>query len=341
MNNFTGIQKELPKISIIIPVYNVEKYLRGCLDSVVSQSLADIEIICVDDGSTDSSPIILEEYAQKDKRVSVFSQKNMHAGVARNLGMKHARGKYLYFMDSDDWLEENALVKMYENAEKEQAEILEFAFYNVTDEKKNPCKWYLNCWSQQPNNLPMEKCYNLGPQVWTKLFLRSFVERNGLQFEEWPAGNDYYFVYCSVTLASSISLSNDMLYNYRINAKGAISRTRGKHIACMVKAMAHIKEELKNRHIWDVNKSAFYRLFAKHMDYEMKQCSKWRYKLKFYAALDFEDLQRLYPALLSKVEYKAGRRIISYFGGVIRKVKSDRSSKYYLFGVQLWHRKKR
>ncbi len=86
------------KLSVIIPLYNAEKYLRQCLDSVISQSLRDIEIICVDDGSTDSSPDILLEYQQRDSRVIVQRQQNLHAGVARNTGMEVARGEYIHFL---------------------------------------------------------------------------------------------------------------------------------------------------------------------------------------------------------------------------------------------------
>ena len=91
------------KVSVIIPVYNTEKYLRQCLDSVVNQTLRDIEIICVDDGSTDGSIEILREYEQKDSRVKMLCQKNQYAGVARNNGLNYASGEYVFFMDSDDY----------------------------------------------------------------------------------------------------------------------------------------------------------------------------------------------------------------------------------------------
>ena len=97
----------MPKVSVIIPVYNVEKYLRECLDSVVNQTLKDIQIILIDDGSTDSSLGICKEYAQKDNRIKIIEQKNQGAGAARNRGMSEAKGDYLYFLDSDDFLELN------------------------------------------------------------------------------------------------------------------------------------------------------------------------------------------------------------------------------------------
>ncbi len=90
------------KISVIIPVYNAEKYLRECLDSIVKQTLQEIEIICIDDGSTDNSLAVLREYERKDERLKIIEQANSGAGVARNAGMKAARGEYLAFMDADD-----------------------------------------------------------------------------------------------------------------------------------------------------------------------------------------------------------------------------------------------
>ncbi|MBE6496077.1 MAG: glycosyltransferase family 2 protein [Methanobrevibacter thaueri] len=101
------------KVSVIVPVYNAERYLSECIESIASQSLDDIEIICVDDGSTDSSPDILRQYADKDSRIKILSQKNSGAGASRNLGLEHVTGEYVYFADSDDYLDLNALEELY------------------------------------------------------------------------------------------------------------------------------------------------------------------------------------------------------------------------------------
>ncbi|MBR6222807.1 MAG: glycosyltransferase family 2 protein [Lachnospiraceae bacterium] len=106
------------KVSVIVPVYDAEKYLEQCLDSIVNQTLKEIEIICVDDGSTDSSMEILNRFKENDPRITVLSQQNLFAGVARNNGKSHARGKYLVFWDSDDYFYETALEKMYSQCER-------------------------------------------------------------------------------------------------------------------------------------------------------------------------------------------------------------------------------
>ena len=112
-----------PQISVIIPVFNVEKFLPQCLDSVTEQNFADIEIICIDDGSTDKSPEILSRYADRDPRIRIISRTNGGLSAARNAGLKIARGKYIFFIDSDDWIEPNTLEKLFATAESTGADL--------------------------------------------------------------------------------------------------------------------------------------------------------------------------------------------------------------------------
>ena len=111
------------KVSVVVPVYNAQAFLEQCLDSILGQTLEEIEIICVDDGSADESGDILEEYRKRDSRVAVYHQKNQYAGVARNLGLRYAKGKYVIFWDSDDFFEKEALELLYKKAEEDQADI--------------------------------------------------------------------------------------------------------------------------------------------------------------------------------------------------------------------------
>ena len=104
-----------PKISVIVPVYNVEEFLKTCLDSVCNQTFEDIEIICINDGSTDSSPDILQAYSKKDSRIKVYNQENKGLGFVRNIGMEYASGDYVYFIDSDDHIALNTLELAYDN----------------------------------------------------------------------------------------------------------------------------------------------------------------------------------------------------------------------------------
>ena len=115
---------QIPKVSVIIPVYNVEAYLRQCLDSVVNQTLRDIEIICVDDGSTDGSRAILEEYSEKDSRFKVIKQNHSNAGACRNAAMAIAKGEYLGFVDADDFCDLTLFEKAYTKAKSDDADVV-------------------------------------------------------------------------------------------------------------------------------------------------------------------------------------------------------------------------
>lgn len=112
-------EKNIPKVSVVIPVYNTENYLKECLNSIMNQTLDEIEIICINDGSKDNSLELLLEAASKDHRISVYTQKNSGLSVTRNRGAELANGKYIYFMDSDDILDKNALYKLFFRAEKD------------------------------------------------------------------------------------------------------------------------------------------------------------------------------------------------------------------------------
>lgn len=121
-------------ISVIIPVYNVEEYLRECVDSVINQTYKNLEIILVDDGSTDSSGRICDEYIEKDERITVIHKKNEGPSKTRNTGLSHANGKYIYFLDSDDYITENALENLVLTAEANQADLVFFDAFSFSDD---------------------------------------------------------------------------------------------------------------------------------------------------------------------------------------------------------------
>ena len=129
------------KVSVIVPVYNVEKYLKDCLNSVINQTLEDIEIICVNDGSTDNSLAILEDYAKKDSRIKIINQKNKGLSGARNTGMKHVQGEYILFLDSDDWLKEDALSELYWSHLDDNLDML---FFQTVDYYEEDGRYELN-----------------------------------------------------------------------------------------------------------------------------------------------------------------------------------------------------
>lgn len=180
---------EKVKISIIVPVYNVEKYLSECLESLVNQTLGDIEIICVNDGSTDGSLKILEEYAQKDARIKIISQENGGLSFARNRGIEQANGEFIAFVDSDDWVDEDFLEKLYNAAVKNDCDI---AASTIIRKRPNAQKYRVHYTEERVFNTLEEKinickipvcCY-----VWNKLYRAELVKSNffkeGVYFED-------------------------------------------------------------------------------------------------------------------------------------------------------------
>ena len=271
-----------PKVSVIIPVYNVEQYLRECLDSVVNQTLKEIEIICVDDGSTDKSLEILKEYAQKDNRITIITQQNLHAGVARNAGLSVAKGEYLHFCDSDDWVEKD----IYTECLKKEADIILFDAFKTDAFLNNKLSWkkeYLNKEKTKDdiNRFEFEKCSG---SPWGKLFKRDFVNNYGLRFQNLKCCNDIYFVKMSLALAKTIEIVDVPLYNWRFNAKGNTSSSRGLYSECVVFFAKQLYASLVKYGLFDKYKDLLYKSCTDAFAYEYSQCifEKRENQLKLY-----------------------------------------------------------
>lgn len=276
------------KVSVIIPIYNTSKYLRQCLDSVIAQTLKEIEIICVDDGSTDECPEILKEYAAKDSRIKLLRQENQFAGTARNYGMTIATGKYFAFWDSDDFFRPKALELMYNQCEKHNADVCICSASHFFDDiqKTLPSTGYLNK-KYMPKQLPFSRKdipdYILNfatAHPWNKLFRREFIEKMGLTFHGTPNGNDIFFVINSIARAERITIVNKPLICYRVNQPrsqfGAVNKTPLNPInnwlltrECLIANNAYPKRSFDNKIIgtliyflhnmrsWDAFKTTF------------------------------------------------------------------------------------
>ena len=192
----------MPEISVIIPVYNVEAYLRECLDSVVNQALRDIEIICVDDGSTDGSAAILKEYAAKDGRIKIVKQANAGAGAARNAGLALAKGEWLSFLDADDVFDGSMLADMVAAGENENADVVA-----CTETKRGDIFRRWRGWA------------------WDKIFRREFVLGHGFEFQNLPVSNDLYFTYGALVQAAKIAVVPRTYVMHR-KRDGSVETTR-------------------------------------------------------------------------------------------------------------------
>lgn len=213
-----------PAISVIVPVYNTSKYLFQCLESILSQSLKDIEVICVDDGSTDKSLEILKEFSNKDSRIQIYCQENKGGGGARNLGISHARGKYLLFLDSDDYFEDLFFETLYSVAERDKSDIT-ICGYKLYDNQTGDIDTHISISElHPPKHSPFKYTDNqryifhsVPLVVWNRLYNREFIMKSNLRFQEILHYNDVFFCHISLLLAERISLVNQAFVYYRVN----------------------------------------------------------------------------------------------------------------------------
>lgn len=240
----------MPLVSVIIPAYNAEDYISQCLSSVLSQTLSDIEVIVVDDGSTDRTASIVEELTHRDGRIRLIRQENQCAGVARNKGMEVAEGKYLYFLDADDWIEPDSLEKLCSSAESLGSDIVvarSEGFDNQTGET-----WLID---YALNGVPFDTLIRPSFYVdrlfqrfmgwpWDKLYRAEFIQSSGLLFQPLRTTNDAYFVFCSLMLAGGVSCVDKVLFHHRANNRKSLEGTRSKSWHCAIEAMWAIAKKI-------------------------------------------------------------------------------------------------
>lgn len=261
-----AFSERAPEISVVIPVYNVEHYLRGCIDSLLAQTFDDFEIIFVDDGSTDASWDILGEYVERDARLQRIRQERKFAGVARNRGMELARGKYLIFLDSDDFFQPEMLADVYAQAERTQADIVVFnaqVFDNKTHEFRQ-VKYYLRPELVKEyevfsaKNMPESIMAFTCDAAWNKLFRREFIMREGLKFQSSHNCNDVFFVRLALCLAERITCIDRVYVNYhkggKINLQSVRNRT---YPFCFVDCIFALRQELISRGLYEQLEQGF------------------------------------------------------------------------------------
>ena len=244
------------KLSIIIPVYNVEEYLSECLESILNQSFKDFEVICINDGSTDNSLEVLRRYSEKDNRIVVIDKKNEGSGIARNAGIDIASGEYLYFVDSDDWLERGCLAKVVKKADELQTDILIFSgqscYKTLKGYKKQnggysanklPKRYFNRVFSSKDIK---KDIFKFPSTAWTKLYKREFFIKNGIKFQNLKAGQDQLPFFHSMILAERIAVYPENLYCYRKNRRGSTTTSKKKKNFSPIYVFYAIEDLLKD-----------------------------------------------------------------------------------------------
>ena len=290
----TVFDKE-PLVSIIIPVYNAERYLKECLDSLFAQTMREFEIICVDDGSSDGSVEMLEAYAKKDSRLRILRQQNKTAGAARNYGMSKAKGEYLLFLDADDFFSEKLEETAYNLAKESDADVALWGANSCIMPEKTIKKasWYI-----REDYLPVVQPFAAAdipesilkittPAPWSKLFKREYIERHQLRYQVLPHTNDAYFTCMALMLAERIVWTKEPLVNYRRNMSDSTQGKRELAPRAFYDALTGIREGMREKGIFETYQKAYLEFARSICDFSYRAIS-----LKALSAKERQEIER-------------------------------------------------
>ena len=219
----------MTKISVIIPVYNAEKYLRQCLDSVISQTLNDIEIICVDDGSKDDSGKILDEYAAKDKRIYVIHKLNEGVSTARNIGLERANGSFVAFLDADDWVDAGFYEKLYMKAIQESADVVKGNRCNVTKnflDKQGALNKRISSKNSRDEHIITRFTY----EFWSAIYSVELLKKNNIKVKSGKLGEDINFLSHALIFCTKYAQCDDVFYYYRMSGESVTHNLKPQHL---------------------------------------------------------------------------------------------------------------
>lgn len=279
-----------PKVSIVVPIYGVEKYLHQCIDSILAQTLKEIEIILVDDGSPDTCPQIIDEYAKKDLRIIAVHQSNGGYGRAVNHGIELANGEYIGIIESDDWIEPDMFEKLYFNAKKNNTDITKGGFWRydstLPKEKQNMI------WSYNNQNLfdaphavftieeyPLLMAFHAS--IWSSIYRADFIKQIKVNESKSASYQDFPFMIEALCKAKRISVVHKPFVHYRMEA-GQNSSTirRDKRLILMPEQCIIGKKILKSSGKYQILKEAFY-FHAYLACYGFYQNIYWKYKREY------------------------------------------------------------
>lgn len=260
----------MTKISIIIPVYNAEKYLSKCIDSILLQTYENLEIICINDGSVDNSLKILNDYQQKDNRIIVHSIENSGASAARNFGFSLATGEYISYIDADDWLN----LTLYETFIKANSKTpVDIWLYNMGfyyEETRNilpKTSFQLKDWKNYQSDesiLTFDDCKNpfcIGTSAANKIYSRKFLEKNNFQFLENSIFEDSLFNFETLLAAESIKIDFEIFYWYNKSNENSVTKTYKKNAFDIFIILDKIKELIQIGNQFESYKYALFQFY--------------------------------------------------------------------------------
>ena len=266
-----------PRISVLIPVYNVSEFLENSIDSLLNQTFSDFELICVNDGSTDNSLEILNDFSKRDSRVKVINKENGGCGSARNRALDEAKGDYIYLFDPDDQIELDAFEKTYKNGIYNDSDIVIFKANVIENNKITNSRTYFNLDKLLKNKNfkrysfnyhdVKEIVFDIGYAPWSKLYKKEFLDNyDDFRFDVGIAFDDVPFHVKSMIRAQKISFVNEFLYHYRLDNLNSVNHTSSNSIG-IFKIIDIVEEILKNEGMFEELESDFYRFVIYHVLY--------------------------------------------------------------------------
>lgn len=257
------------KVSVIVAAYNIEKYIKRCLESIINQTLKEIEIIVVNDGSTDTTLDIIKKISNIDERIIIVNQENKGLIEARKSGLEKSKGEYILFIDGDDWLELNALELLYDNAVNNKSDIVIFnAFFSYDDRRKEFNTIFTND-LDKVDNLKNLFLYKILPCIWSKFIKFEFIKFNNIEFpSDISFAEDLAIVSSLFIYNPKVSILNENLYNY-YQRDNSITKTVNEKFLEINKAMEFIKRKLIEYNLYEKYKEEFEYLIFRHLFFNM------------------------------------------------------------------------
>lgn len=298
----------MPKVSIIIPVYNAEKFISKCLDSVLNQSLREIEVFCIDDGSTDKSWEILQRYAKKDERLTAIQQVNSGAAIARNKGLKRATGEYIGFVDADDSIDENYFEELYRTAIDSNADIsrafvkVKFDNENLVSQIRMDVDSYERFYNDEGKEAVESDKLKLRAVIWLSIYRTSFLRENNITFvAKLRTGQDSVFNLYASYYANKIVHTQNRVYYYRLVRDDSLM-TQFNYSSSGLLSRALVLQEvvsfINSKH--DYNKDAYIEKVTGALNFILDRAANVK------GDKTFTDISRIMTATWSKIKYKDG-----------------------------------
>ncbi len=284
-----------PSVSIIVPVYNSETYLNECLDSIIHQTITNIEIICINDGSTDNSLRILQEYASKDDRVIIIDKDNGGQGLARNQAIEIATGEYIGFVDSDDWIDENMFLELYESAKKFSSDvsICEFELFDSKTDKITQPQWTKIPYDTRFDNRSFhwseatEILFKIQSGPCNKIYESDFLKQINAKFSEGLIYEDIFFVYKCLIYSKIVNYIRKPLYTIRYSRAGSTSSDISKKQFDIFIVLEQLQKSIEQSGNFELLKKVFYKYKFNQYFFHFIEVSK-EFKKEFWEKIKTE-----------------------------------------------------